>query len=199
MYLLSETHATCCCRHAETHFKGSFYTIAALDGMTRKHLQNVIVDACRQSVHECVLCLGHNKGWEEAASSFAVSIRPQGPYIQITDSTCAIKLCSVSTVACVASIRLSCHSPCQCLVRHNNLRLPAVSTDWHVWPTANIAAMLDVCQHLVFELCTHCIHGKVETPCPRLSTLASGVASNATCHLSFVLIASGEGSLDYCT
>lgn len=62
------------CRHAETHFKGSFYTIAALDGMTRKHLQNVIVDACRQSVHDCVLCLGHNKGWEEAASSFAVSL-----------------------------------------------------------------------------------------------------------------------------
>ncbi len=41
--------------------------------MTRKHLQNVIVDACRQSMHDCVLCLGHNKGWEEAATSFAVS------------------------------------------------------------------------------------------------------------------------------
>jgi len=62
-----------CCRHAETHFRGSLYTIAALDGMTRKHLQNVIVDACRQSMHDCVLCLGHNKGWEEAATSFAVS------------------------------------------------------------------------------------------------------------------------------
>lgn len=61
------------CRHAETHFRGSLYTIAALDGMTRKHLQNVIVDACRQSMHDCVLCLGHNKGWEEAATSFAVS------------------------------------------------------------------------------------------------------------------------------
>ncbi|DBA90882.1 TPA: hypothetical protein ACH3X2_004252 [Trebouxia sp. C0005] len=58
-------------RHAETHFRGSLYTIAALDGMTRKHLQNVIVDACRQSMHDCVLCLGHNKGWEEAATSFA--------------------------------------------------------------------------------------------------------------------------------
>lgn len=58
-------------RHAETHFRGSLYTIAALDGMTRKHLQTVIVDACRQSVHDCVLCLGHNKGWEEAATSFA--------------------------------------------------------------------------------------------------------------------------------
>ena len=116
MCLLAQTDATYFCRHAETHFKGSFYTIAALDGMTRKHLQNVIVDACRQSVHECVLCLGHNKGWEEAASSFAVSIGPQGPYIQITHSTCAVKLCSISTVACVASIRLSCHIPYQPLV-----------------------------------------------------------------------------------
>jgi len=24
-------------------------------------------------MHDCVLCLGHNKGWEEAATSFAVS------------------------------------------------------------------------------------------------------------------------------
>lgn len=61
------------CRQAETHFRGSLYTIAALDGMTRKHLQTVIVDACRQSMHDCVLCLGHNKGWEEAATDFAVS------------------------------------------------------------------------------------------------------------------------------
>lgn len=58
-------------RQAKTHFRGSLYTIAALDGMTRKHLQNVIVDACRQSMHDCVLCLGHNKGWEEAATDFA--------------------------------------------------------------------------------------------------------------------------------
>lgn len=65
------------CRHAETHFRGSLYTIAALDGMTRKHLQNVIVDACRQSMHDCVLCLGHNKGWEEAATSFAVRFTMQ--------------------------------------------------------------------------------------------------------------------------
>ena len=69
------------CRHAETHFRGSLYTIAALDGMTRKHLQNVIVDACRQSMHECVLCLGHNKGWEEAATSFAVSPTPHPPLL----------------------------------------------------------------------------------------------------------------------
>ena len=37
-------------------------------------LQDVITDACKSLGHDCIMCLGHNKGFEEAASSFAVSL-----------------------------------------------------------------------------------------------------------------------------
>jgi len=55
---------------ADAHFLGSLYTISQLDGQTRAHIET-IVETEAQSHHGCVLCLGHNKGWEEAASSFA--------------------------------------------------------------------------------------------------------------------------------
>lgn len=89
------------CRHAETHFRGSLYTIAALDGMTRKHLQNVIVDACRQSMHDCVLCLGHNKGWEEAATSFAVSFTMQAIPWRCSVFKLLFTVLAVSDVSCM--------------------------------------------------------------------------------------------------
>ncbi|RDY00666.1 putative protein, chloroplastic, partial [Mucuna pruriens] len=52
---------------AEVHFVSSFYSIAAMDGQTAEHLRKVI---CRYSKDEIltVMCMGHNKGWEEAAS-----------------------------------------------------------------------------------------------------------------------------------
>ena len=56
---------------ADSHFLGSLYTISQLDGQTRAHLQEVVA-AEAADTHACVLCLGHNKGWEEAASSFTV-------------------------------------------------------------------------------------------------------------------------------
>jgi len=56
--------------YADIHFLGSLYTISQLDGQTRGHLQEIVV-AEATARHNCVLCLGHNKGWEEAASSFA--------------------------------------------------------------------------------------------------------------------------------
>ncbi|KDP29022.1 hypothetical protein JCGZ_16411 [Jatropha curcas] len=54
---------------AEVHFIPSFYSIAALDGQTAEHLQQAI---CRYSRDEIltVMCMGHNRGWEEAASMF---------------------------------------------------------------------------------------------------------------------------------
>lgn len=55
---------------AKVHLRGDLYTIAALDGQTRQHLQDVITEETADSNATCVLCLGHNKGWEEAASSF---------------------------------------------------------------------------------------------------------------------------------
>lgn len=45
---------------------------AALDGQTRAHLSDIVAAEAAPE-HSCCLCLGHNKGWEEAASSFAVS------------------------------------------------------------------------------------------------------------------------------
>ncbi|ESW19548.1 hypothetical protein PHAVU_006G134500 [Phaseolus vulgaris] len=55
---------------AEVHFVSSFYSIAAMDGQTAEHLQKII---CRYSKDEIltVMCMGHNRGWEEAASMFS--------------------------------------------------------------------------------------------------------------------------------
>lgn len=43
------------------HFRGDLYTIAALDGQTRSHLQRIIVGETAAADAQCVLCLGHNK------------------------------------------------------------------------------------------------------------------------------------------
>ncbi|KAL6643388.1 hypothetical protein ACP70R_018945 [Stipagrostis hirtigluma subsp. patula] len=55
---------------AVVHFIPSFYSIAAMDGQTAEHLQKSI---CEYSTDEIltVMCMGHNKGWEEAASVFS--------------------------------------------------------------------------------------------------------------------------------
>ncbi|XP_010539948.1 PREDICTED: uncharacterized protein LOC104813862 [Tarenaya hassleriana] len=54
----------------EVHFIPSFYSIAAMDGQTAEHIQRTV---CRFSTDEIttVMCMGHNKGWEEAASFLA--------------------------------------------------------------------------------------------------------------------------------
>ncbi|BDA42868.1 Uncharacterized protein At3g52155, chloroplastic [Coccomyxa sp. Obi] len=58
---------------ADTHFRGSLYTVAALDGQLRSHLQGLVTAEVQKKSREvsCVLCVGHNKGMEEAASSLA--------------------------------------------------------------------------------------------------------------------------------
>ncbi|XP_077217663.1 phosphoglycerate mutase family protein [Tasmannia lanceolata] len=55
---------------AEVHFIASFYSIAAMDGQTAEHLQQAI---CQYATNEMltVMCMGHNRGWEEAASMFS--------------------------------------------------------------------------------------------------------------------------------
>ena len=59
--------------HARVSFQSSLYVAAAMDGETAGHLLGVITaelsEADSQSA-ACVLCIGHNKGWEEAASEF---------------------------------------------------------------------------------------------------------------------------------
>ncbi|KAK9834729.1 hypothetical protein WJX74_008747 [Apatococcus lobatus] len=69
--LQSMTEAVATFGAAVTEFRGSLYTVAALDGQTRRHLQELISEAAESVKAKCVLCLGHNKGWEEAASDFA--------------------------------------------------------------------------------------------------------------------------------
>ncbi|OWM85679.1 uncharacterized protein At3g52155, chloroplastic [Punica granatum] len=55
---------------AEVHYISSFYSIAAMDGQTAEHLQNAICKYSRDEI-VTVMCMGHNKGWEEAASMFS--------------------------------------------------------------------------------------------------------------------------------
>ncbi|XP_058113045.1 uncharacterized protein At3g52155, chloroplastic isoform X2 [Magnolia sinica] len=57
---------------AEVHFIASFYSIAALDGQTAEHLQQTICEYSRDEILT-VMCMGHNRGWEEAASMFSGS------------------------------------------------------------------------------------------------------------------------------
>ncbi|CAI8583834.1 unnamed protein product [Vicia faba] len=52
---------------AEVHFVSSFYSIAAMDGQTADHLQKVICKYSRDEILT-IMCMGHNRGWEEAAS-----------------------------------------------------------------------------------------------------------------------------------
>lgn len=56
---------------ADAHFLGSLYTVAALDGQTKHHLEETVRSVACDTQHFCVMCVGHNKGWEEAASAFA--------------------------------------------------------------------------------------------------------------------------------
>ncbi|XP_010695924.2 uncharacterized protein At3g52155, chloroplastic [Beta vulgaris subsp. vulgaris] len=58
---------------AAVHFFPSFYSVAAMDGQTAEHLQQMI---CKFSSDDIltVMCMGHNKGWEEAASMFTGSV-----------------------------------------------------------------------------------------------------------------------------
>ncbi|XP_022132392.1 uncharacterized protein LOC111005263 [Momordica charantia] len=57
---------------AEVHLISSFYSIAAMDGQTAEHLQQVICNYSRNEIIT-VMCMGHNRGWEEAASMFSGS------------------------------------------------------------------------------------------------------------------------------
>ncbi|ERN19058.1 hypothetical protein AMTRI_Chr10g8220 [Amborella trichopoda] len=52
---------------AEVRFVASFYSIAAMDGQTAEHLQEVICEISRDEILT-IMCMGHNRGWEEAAS-----------------------------------------------------------------------------------------------------------------------------------
>ena len=61
---------------AETHFMGSLYAFAAMDGLTADHLRETVAglverEGGRDDRVRTVMVIGHNKGWEEAATDFA--------------------------------------------------------------------------------------------------------------------------------
>lgn len=55
----------------DAHYLGSLYTVAALDGQTKHHLEETIRSVACDAKNFCIMCVGHNKGWEEASSAFA--------------------------------------------------------------------------------------------------------------------------------
>jgi phosphohistidine phosphatase len=70
--------------NADVYFYGSLYTESQLDGHTLPHLMDLIRNLADTERHRCVLCLGHNKGWEEAASVLA------GEQIQLNNGDAAL-------------------------------------------------------------------------------------------------------------
>jgi len=57
-------------RHAAIKYYGSLYTMAALDGECLGHLKTLLLEEATDAMNT-VLCVGHNKGWEEAASTLS--------------------------------------------------------------------------------------------------------------------------------
>ncbi|KAK9156466.1 hypothetical protein Sjap_003946 [Stephania japonica] len=57
---------------AIVYFIPSFYSISAMDGQTAHHLQQAVI-AYPKDHMSGVWCMGHNRGWEEAASMFSGS------------------------------------------------------------------------------------------------------------------------------
>eukprot|EP01025_Chloroclados_australasicus_P049099 TRINITY_DN5582_c0_g1_i1.p1 TRINITY_DN5582_c0_g1~~TRINITY_DN5582_c0_g1_i1.p1 ORF type:complete len:308 (-),score=37.95 TRINITY_DN5582_c0_g1_i1:649-1467(-) len=79
-------------REVKVQFLGSLYAVSALDGMTRQHLSECILKevATMKLAVNCVMCVGHNKGWEEATSSFC------GQEIKLGTSSAALLESSAS-------------------------------------------------------------------------------------------------------
>ncbi|KAG1655473.1 hypothetical protein FOA52_008667 [Chlamydomonas sp. UWO 241] len=63
----------------DAHLYGSLYTVAALDGQMRQHIEECLLGVVSDDHNTCVAIVGHNRGMEEAASSMAgvaVKLRP---------------------------------------------------------------------------------------------------------------------------
>ncbi|KAJ3693227.1 hypothetical protein LUZ60_008707 [Juncus effusus] len=54
-------------RDATVQFVPSFYSVAAMDGLTAEHLQKAVCELSDDQILT-IMCMGHNRGWEEAAS-----------------------------------------------------------------------------------------------------------------------------------
>lgn len=100
------------------------YTVAALDGMTRQKLQECTLELVDDQKHSCVMLVGHNKGWEEAASSLS------GQAIKLRTASAA--LLQVGRRRCCCCCLLACAQG------HASQRLPLLNSRGAV-PAAALA------------------------------------------------------------
>eukprot|EP00897_Mesotaenium_endlicherianum_P005344 jgi/Mesen1/4838/ME000244S04017 len=73
-------------KEAEVVLLGSYYSIAAMDGQTAKHLHDTVLEHSNDS-QTTVMCMGHNRGWEEAASELS------GRIIELKTANAALLEC----------------------------------------------------------------------------------------------------------
>ncbi|GLI59402.1 hypothetical protein VaNZ11_001284 [Volvox africanus] len=71
----------------DAHYYGSLYTVAALDGQTREHIMECLLEVVDDVRNKVVMCVGHNKGWEEAASQFS------GTAVKLKTASAALLQC----------------------------------------------------------------------------------------------------------
>ncbi|KAG2448681.1 hypothetical protein HYH02_006038 [Chlamydomonas schloesseri] len=71
----------------DAHYYGSLYTVAALDGQTRDHILECLLEVCDDAKNRVIMCVGHNKGWEEAASQLA------GQAVKLRTASAALLQC----------------------------------------------------------------------------------------------------------
>lgn len=87
----NNVHPACSYLQVDSHYYGSLYTVAALDGQTREHICECLMEVADDSKTSCILCVGHNKGWEEAASAFA------GKVVKLKTASAALLQCAANS------------------------------------------------------------------------------------------------------
>ncbi|GAX79009.1 hypothetical protein CEUSTIGMA_g6449.t1 [Chlamydomonas eustigma] len=75
----------------DSHLYGSLYTVNALDGQTRQHIEECLLEVCDDERHRCACIVGHNKGMEEAASSLA------GCAVKLKTASAALLQCAADS------------------------------------------------------------------------------------------------------
>lgn len=80
-------------KDVDTHLFGSLYTINALDGQTRQHIEELVLGVADDQLNHTIAIIGHNKGMEEAASSLA------GAAVNLRTASAALLQCMASSWA----------------------------------------------------------------------------------------------------
>ncbi len=61
MCLATFTICRSCLTQVDAHYYGSLYTVAALDGQTREHIMECLLEVVDDVRNRVVMCVGHNK------------------------------------------------------------------------------------------------------------------------------------------